>query len=159
MRHNRSVVNWFASMLAASVLVSLAGAPTSAVETAEKRGGDRGSGRFTDLEALRATAQAAKASPTVRAPRGANPYLALLPNPNKADYAGWRAYMEAKAAARSPLFARQQRVTGLVATLDVRERERHARPVRRASGRRRRAEASTDRRRRPCTRRPGTHGC
>ncbi len=127
MGHNRSVVSWFASTLAAAVLVSLACAPTSAVETSEKRGGDRGSGRFTDLRQLRATAIAAKTGAAVKAPRGPNPYLALLPDPSKADYAGWRAYMQEKAAGRAAVLARRQRAAGLVAALDVRERERHAR--------------------------------
>src|SRR5262245_15852191 len=90
MRRNGSVVNWFGGTLAAAVLVSLAGAPSNAVESAQKRGGDRGDKGFSDLQQLRAKT---KAGSVVRAPRGANPYLALLPDASKADYAGWRAYM------------------------------------------------------------------
>jgi hypothetical protein len=127
MGHHRYVVNWFASSLVAAVLVSLAGAPTSAVETSEKRGADRGGGRFTDLQHLRA---ASKAGPAVRAPRGPNPYLALLPDPSRADYTGWRAYMQAKGVGRAAVLARRDRAAGLLPPLAVRERERaHARGV------------------------------
>jgi hypothetical protein len=39
---------------------------------------------------------AAKAAPGA-APRGPNPFLALLPDPSKADYSGWAAYLNKKA--------------------------------------------------------------
>jgi hypothetical protein len=38
---------------------------------------------------------------TRRQPRGPNPYLALLPDPRTADYAGWRAFLERGAARRA----------------------------------------------------------
>jgi len=135
MGRNRSVVSWCAGALAAAVLVSMAGAPTSAVEISERREGERGSGGVTDLEQLR---RAAKEGPskagsstsgwaTVRPPRGPNPYLALLPDPSKADYEGWRAYMKRQAKDRARALARRQ-TARLVAPLGVRERERaHAR--------------------------------
>jgi hypothetical protein len=125
MRHRRSVVNWFAGTLAAAMLVSLAGAPTGAVETSQKRAGDRDSGHLINLQKLRA---AAKEGSPVRAPRGPNPYLALLPDPSKADYAGWRAYMQATGTARVGVQARQQ-APRLLAPLGVQERERRARGV------------------------------
>jgi hypothetical protein len=126
MRHNRSVVSWFASSLAAAVLVSLAGAPTVAVETSDRRAGDKRTDRFADVARLRAPA---KPGTVVRAPRGPNPYLALLPDPAKADYAGWRAYMQAKGARPTDAGVRQ-RVAGLLPPLGVQERERaHARGV------------------------------
>jgi len=125
MRHYRSVVNWFAGGLAAAMMVSLAGAPTSAVETTKKRAGDRASGHLINLQQLRA---AAKEGSPVRAPRGPNPYLALLPDPAKADYAGWRAYMQAQGSTRVGEPARQQ-ATRLLAPLGIQESERRARGV------------------------------
>jgi hypothetical protein len=126
MGHHKSVFGWFASALAAAVLVSLAGAPTSAVEIPQRRDGARDGG-LTDLEQLRRAAK--EGSAVLRAPRGPNPYLALLPEPSTADYAGWRAYMKAQAAARAGVSARQQ-AARLLAPIGVRERERaHARGV------------------------------
>ncbi|MDQ4085213.1 MAG: hypothetical protein M3165_05290 [Actinomycetota bacterium] len=120
MRVNRSVVGWFVSSLTATVLVSLAGAPTGAVEApsgdAEDR--DRSGLRMLQLRGAQKTGAGQSA------PRGPNPYLALLPNPAKADYAGWQAYLQARAGRRANLLADRLGRAGAVPPIGVDDRER-----------------------------------
>jgi hypothetical protein len=118
MRSNRSVVGLFASSLTAAVLVSLAGAPTGAVEPPGKNVEDRERAvSFTGLQ-LRAPD---KSGAGLTVPRGPNPYLALLPDPSKADYSGWQAYLQARAGRRTNLKTELGR--GLLRPVAVDERE------------------------------------
>jgi hypothetical protein len=62
-----------------------------------------------DSKALRAGLQVAdKKATTTKAPTGANPYLSLLADPAKADYTGWRQYLEAQGRQRAALKAQQR---------------------------------------------------
>ena len=119
MRNNRSVVGLFASSLTAAVLVSLAGTPTGAVEAPSRNVEDRQRAAFTGLQVRTPD----KTSAGLTVPRGPNPYLALLPDPAKADYAGWQAYLEAGAGRRTSLTAERLGRAGLLAAVDVVERE------------------------------------
>jgi hypothetical protein len=123
--NNRSALGWFASSLAAVVAVGLAGAPTGAVERSAK-GASHGfgsgfEGGFAAVQHLRTTVKSGAAG---SAPRGPNPYLALLPNPAKADYAGWRAALEAKAARQARFGPGLRSRATLVPPIGVNERER-----------------------------------
>ncbi len=51
---------------------------------------------------------AAKAGADGNAPTGANPYLALLPDPSKADYATWRSWLTATGERRAARQAQQR---------------------------------------------------
>jgi hypothetical protein len=42
-----------------------------------------------------------KVTKRVTKPRGANPFLALVPDPRRVDYAGWNRYLDAKAEAKA----------------------------------------------------------
>jgi hypothetical protein len=97
MGRNRSVVVRCASVLAAGVLVGVAAGPSGALEASSRGGGpDTGFAAFAAMQA----AATAKGGAPARAPRGPNPYLALLPDAAKADYAGWRRYLAARSGAR-----------------------------------------------------------
>ena len=56
-----------------------------------------------------ATGQGTDAKPGVptEAPAGPNPYLAYLPDPATADYAGWRKWLAAKGDERADLRAQR----------------------------------------------------
>lgn len=55
-----------------------------------------------DRQVLEAGGQLApKARTTAKSPKGPNPYLALVPDPSKVDYAGWKRYIEAKSQERA----------------------------------------------------------
>ncbi len=61
--------------------------------------------------ALRADAPAAPKAPPGTAPRGPNPFLALLPDPSTADYAGWSAWLQRKAGPDARARLKQQAAT------------------------------------------------
>jgi len=86
----RGVVAATACLLAAVVI-------TPAAVTAAP-GGDADD---ADRAALAAGLQLADKAPPGKKPAGANPFLALLPNPAKADYSGWATWMAGQAMARS----------------------------------------------------------
>ncbi|MFC6019156.1 PPC domain-containing protein [Plantactinospora solaniradicis] len=86
------------AILAAGTLVAAVLTPTSA----QARPG-------SDEAGTTGTA-AAKSKPSIaaRAPSGPNPFLAMLPDPSKADYVGWRNWLNAKGDQRADLRARQR---------------------------------------------------
>jgi hypothetical protein len=62
-----------------------------------------------DKAALKAGLQVAdKTGSATKAPNSPNPYLAYLADPTKADYAGWRKYLEAKGVERAKRLAQQR---------------------------------------------------
>ncbi|MDG4832002.1 PPC domain-containing protein [Solwaraspora sp. WMMD1047] len=91
------------ALLAVSILVG--GLLTPATAQARPAGEPDHAASAT-LEAARLAA--AKPGGTAGKPAGANPYLALLPDPSKADYAGWRAWMSAQGELRAQQKAKQR---------------------------------------------------
>jgi hypothetical protein len=72
--------------------------------------------------ALDAGAQlATKETAAGKAPEGANPYLALVPDASQVDYAGWRQWMKDQAASRAAQKAAQRRVAAPPILVDERE--------------------------------------
>jgi hypothetical protein len=69
---------------------------------------DTGGSPDVSRTALMAGLQLADKKATAKAPTGANPFLALLPDPASADYSGWRQHLEAKAKQRATLKAQQR---------------------------------------------------
>lgn len=65
-----------------------------------------------DRVALEAGLQVQDKTTGAKAPQGPNPYLALLPDPATADYAGWRAYLERQAPAKDVARERLQAAPG-----------------------------------------------
>ncbi|WP_020574528.1 PPC domain-containing protein [Actinopolymorpha alba] len=53
--------------------------------------------------------QTAPAAKPGEQPRSANPYLAMLPDPSKADYIGWRRILQAESGKRADLMERQRK--------------------------------------------------
>lgn len=92
------------ALLSVSVVAGAMLAPVAA--PASPNAGDPGPAQ---RDALRAGLQVAgKTGTPSKAPAGANPYLALLPDPAKADYAGWRQYLKARGAQRAAAKAQQR---------------------------------------------------
>ncbi|MBF9129207.1 PPC domain-containing protein [Plantactinospora sp. S1510] len=86
------------AILAAGTLVAAVLTPTSAqARPGPEDGGTPGTA-------------AAKSKPGIasRAPSGPNPFLAMLPDPSKADYLGWRNWLAAKGDQRADLRAKQR---------------------------------------------------
>ncbi|MGH3355627.1 MAG: hypothetical protein ACRDOJ_06985 [Nocardioidaceae bacterium] len=112
MRRSMALVAGISLVLTAAV--PAAGAAPSA-------GGQLG---FDDQQSLAAGMQTTGKSGTSSGPHGPNPYLALLPDPSKADYAGWRQQMSSGGDLRSSALAAAPRLFAAAAPLPVRERER-----------------------------------
>jgi hypothetical protein len=76
-------------------------------------------------EALKAGSQvAAKTGSATKAPSGPNPYLALLPDPATADYAGWNKWLATRGAERAAAMAKQRAsLRAALAPLEVVEQE------------------------------------
>ena len=83
------------AMLAVGATVGAMLAPGTAPASPQDRPGG------TDRQAMQAGIQAAAKTTATKAPTGANPFLALLPDPAKADYAGWRNWLDSKARQRA----------------------------------------------------------
>ncbi|MGI5212573.1 PPC domain-containing protein [Plantactinospora sp. CA-290183] len=109
------------AITAAAVLVAAMLSPGSA-----SAGPGSGEGAEARKAALRALAGSiSKPAAPGKAPTGVNPYLALLPDPTKADYIGWQKWMNAqgdqraaqraqqRAAAAAPLLADEEEPTGV----------------------------------------------
>lgn len=113
------------AMLATGAVVA-ALATTSGSALAGPSGGDD-----ARAQAVRAGLQTAAKGTGAKAPAGANPFLALLPDPARADYAGWRKYLAAKgrdraaqrdlrrAATPSPYLVDEQEPAGISGGNDV----------------------------------------
>src|SRR4051794_4849422 len=84
----------------ATLAVGTLGAALLAPSAATARQADPGLSPSA-TRALSAGLQLSGKAAGAKAPTGVNPYLALLPDPTKADYAGWRAEMSKKAAQRA----------------------------------------------------------
>nr|MDT0662959.1 PPC domain-containing protein [Micromonospora sp. DSM 115978] len=91
------------ALLAVSILVG--GLLTPATAQARPVGEPDHAAQAT-LEANRLTT--AKPGGTAGKPAGANPYLALLPDPSTADYRSWRAWMASQSELRAQQKARQR---------------------------------------------------
>jgi hypothetical protein len=61
-----------------------------------------------DRAALSAGVPVARKAPPGTAPRGPNPFLALLPDPSTADYTGWSAWLQRKSAPDARARLKQQ---------------------------------------------------
>jgi hypothetical protein len=105
------------SLLAVSAVVGALAVP-GAVAAGPSAGDPAPSARMTaaEREALKAGLQVAdKAGTASTPPAGANPFLALLPNPATADYAGWRKWLAAQGDQRAAAQARQRARTNAAA--------------------------------------------
>ncbi|MGH3385405.1 MAG: hypothetical protein ACRDO1_12550 [Nocardioidaceae bacterium] len=85
------------ALLAGAGLLSIAVTPASGTPDREGDGFSK-----TDRQTMSNGSQvAAKTTPPGAKPSGANPYLALVPDPSKVDFAGWKKYLKAQSKAKA----------------------------------------------------------
>ena len=105
------------ALVAGSVLV-VAMLPAQSASAA--RQGDPGPSA-AERAALSAGSQVAPKQLTAAKPAGANPYLALVSDPTKVDYAAWQKFMKAQGQARATQKAAQRRVAASPIIVDEQE--------------------------------------
>ena len=97
------------ALIAGSALV-VAMLPAQSASAA--RQGDPGPSA-AERAALSAGSQVAPKQIKAGTPAGVNPYLALVPDPTKVDYAAWQKWMKAQGQARATQKAAQRRLAGV----------------------------------------------